>query len=79
MTQLLIKYGNIVLTATTIHRVRFFFSGLFHFRLAAFSTQVKGKVSSTLAKAASLRINLNIDGALQEHILTHHTRKHLVY
>jgi hypothetical protein len=37
-------------------------SGLFHFRRAAFSAQVKAKVGSTLAKAAALRINLNIDG-----------------
>jgi hypothetical protein len=36
--------------------------GLFHFRRAAFSAQVKAKVGSTLAKAAALRINLNIDG-----------------
>ena len=38
-------------------------SGLFHFRRAAFSSQLKTKVGSTLAKAAALRINLNIDGA----------------
>jgi hypothetical protein len=38
-------------------------SGLFHFRRAAFSAQLKAKVDSTLAKAAALRINLNIDGA----------------
>jgi hypothetical protein len=31
--------------------------GLFHFRRAAFSAQVKAKVGSTLAKAAPLRIN----------------------
>jgi hypothetical protein len=37
-------------------------SGLFHFRRAAFSSQLKAKVGSTLAKAAALRINLNIDG-----------------
>jgi hypothetical protein len=36
--------------------------GLFHFRRAAFSGQLKTKVGSTLAKAAALRINLNIDG-----------------
>jgi hypothetical protein len=56
---------------------------MFHFRRAAFSAHLKAKVGSTLAKAAALRINLNIDGpghlSLQEHILTHHTRKHLVY
>jgi hypothetical protein len=37
--------------------------GPFHFRRAAFSAQLKAKVGSTLAKAAALRINLNIDGA----------------
>jgi hypothetical protein len=35
----------------------------FHFRRAAFSAQIKAKVGSTLAKAAVLRINLNIDGS----------------
>ena len=38
-------------------------SGLFHFRRAAFSSQLKAKVGSTLAKAAALRVNLNIDDA----------------
>jgi hypothetical protein len=38
-------------------------SGTFHFRLAAFSAQLKAKVCSTLDKDAALRINLNIDGA----------------
>jgi hypothetical protein len=37
--------------------------GLFHFRRATFSVKLKAKVGSTLAKAAALRINLNIDGA----------------
>jgi hypothetical protein len=36
--------------------------GLFYFRRAAFSSQLKEKVGSTLAKAAALRVNLNIDG-----------------
>jgi hypothetical protein len=35
----------------------------FHFRRAAFSAQLKVKVGITLAKAAALRINLNIDGS----------------
>ena len=35
---------------------------MFHFHRAAFSDQLKVKVGSTLAKAAALRINLNIDG-----------------
>jgi hypothetical protein len=37
--------------------------GLFQIRRAAFSAQLKAKVGSTLAKAAALRVNLNIDGA----------------
>ena len=37
--------------------------GLFHFRRAAFLTNLKAKVGSTLTKAATLRITLNIDGA----------------
>ena len=36
--------------------------GMFHYRRAAFSAHLKAKVDSTLAKAAALRINLNIDG-----------------
>ena len=38
-------------------------SGLFHFRRAAISAQLRGKVGNILAKAAALRITLNIDGA----------------
>ena len=37
--------------------------GLFHFRRSAISSQLEAKVGSTLAKAAALRVNLNIDGA----------------
>ncbi len=37
--------------------------GMFHFRRAAFDQQLKSKVGLALAKAAALRINLNIDGA----------------
>jgi hypothetical protein len=36
--------------------------GLFHFLRSTFSAHLKAKVGSTLAKAADLRINLNIDG-----------------
>jgi hypothetical protein len=36
--------------------------GQFHFRLSDFTQQVKSKVDLTLAKAADLRINLNLDG-----------------
>ena len=38
-------------------------SGLFHYKRAAFSSQLKSKVGNILAKAAALRIPLNIDGA----------------
>ena len=40
-----------------------FTSGQCHFRRAAFSAQLKGKVGLTLVKTAALRINLNLDGA----------------
>jgi hypothetical protein len=103
MMQLLIKYGNIALTTTTIPRARYpsclllrvrlggcefirllflqahretdrsfaasgvqsaqFDRGFFHFRRAAFSSMLKSRVSNNLAKAADLRINLNLDGA----------------
>ncbi len=35
----------------------------FHFRRATFSQQLKSKVGLTIVKAATLRINLNLDGA----------------
>jgi hypothetical protein len=38
-------------------------SGFFHFRRPVFSSQLRAKVGSTLAKAAALRVNLNLDGA----------------
>ena len=38
-------------------------SGRFHFRRAAFLAQLKSRVVLTLAKAAALRITLNLDGA----------------
>ena len=37
--------------------------GLFHYRRAAFSPELRSKVGSTLAKAEALRVNLNVDGA----------------
>jgi len=37
--------------------------GFFHYRLAAFSSMLKFRVGNILAKAAALRINLNLDGA----------------
>jgi hypothetical protein len=39
------------------------YCGQFHYRRAAFSSQLKSKVVNILAKAAALRIILNIDGA----------------
>jgi len=36
---------------------------MYHYRRAAFSSQLKSTVGHILAKAAALRINLNIDGA----------------
>ena len=38
-------------------------SGQFHSRRAAFSSQLRSKIGNILAKAAALRITLNIDGA----------------
>ena len=38
-------------------------SGLFHLRRAAFFSQLQAKVGNILAKAAALRITVNIDGA----------------
>ncbi len=37
--------------------------GMFHYRHAAFSVQLKSKVDLALAKAASLRITINLDGS----------------
>jgi hypothetical protein len=73
MTELLIKYGNIVLTTTitlpTLETDRFFAAsgvqlaqtnrGMFHYLRSAFSVQLKNKVGLTLAKTAALRITLN--------------------
>jgi hypothetical protein len=36
--------------------------GFFHYRRAAFSSMLKSRVGNILAKAATLRINLNLDG-----------------
>jgi hypothetical protein len=38
-------------------------SGFFHFRRAAFSSMLKSKCGSILAKTSALRVNLNLDGA----------------
>jgi hypothetical protein len=37
--------------------------GLFHYHRAAFSSMFKSRIGNILAKAATLRINLNLDGA----------------
>jgi hypothetical protein len=37
--------------------------GFFHYHRAAFSSALKFRVGNILAKAAALRINLNLDGA----------------
>ncbi len=37
--------------------------GQFHFRRAAFASQIKSRVGLDLVKVSALRINLNIDGA----------------
>jgi hypothetical protein len=37
--------------------------GMFHYLRSAFSVQLKNKVGLTLAKAAALRITLNLDGS----------------
>jgi hypothetical protein len=37
--------------------------GFFHYHRAAFSSILKSRVGNILAKAAALRINLNLDGA----------------
>jgi hypothetical protein len=37
--------------------------GMFHFRRAAFSQQLKSKFDLALSKASALRITLNLDGA----------------
>ena len=37
--------------------------GVFHYRRSAFSSMLKSKVRLTLAKAAALRITLNLDGS----------------
>ena len=38
-------------------------SGQFHFKRVVFSSQLRDKVGNILAKAAALRITLNVDGA----------------
>ena len=49
--------------ASGVHLAQQTSGGFFHFRRAAFSSMLKSRVSLILAKAAALRINLNLDGA----------------
>ncbi len=47
-------------------------SGLFHFRLAPFSSQVKSRVGNILAKPVALQVNLKLDGTpITSRIHTH--------
>jgi hypothetical protein len=53
---------------------------MFRFRRAAFSQQFKSKVDLTLAKAAALRITLNLDGApitSKSHTHPSHSQPHV--
>ena len=45
--------------------------GFFHYRRAAYSAQLKSKCGNILAKAAALRINLNLDGPITSQSHTH--------
>jgi hypothetical protein len=49
-------------TASRVQSPESNMGALFHFRLAAFSSMLKSRVSSILAQAAALRINLNLNG-----------------
>ena len=49
--------------ASGVQPARHTSGGIFTFKRAAFLTQLKAKVGSSLAKAAAMRVNLNIDGA----------------
>ena len=49
--------------ASGVHPAQHNSGGLFTFKHVPFLSQFKGKVGSTLPKAASLCVNLNIDGA----------------
>ena len=42
--------------------------------ISAFLSQLKSKIGSSLAKAAAIRVNLNIDGAPITSRLSHHAR-----
>ena len=55
--------------------------GLFHFRRAVFTSQLKKKSTVPSPRLKRYVLTLTLTGclSLQEHILTHHTRKLLVY
>ena len=62
-------------------RLEQFNSDQFHYRRAAFSSQLKSKIGNIFSKDEGLRINLEISTdqlSRQDHTLTHHTRKPLV-
>ena len=55
-------------------------SGLYHYKRAAFSSQLRAKVGNILTKVAALRITLNVDDApVTSRSLTHLTHKLIVY
>jgi hypothetical protein len=49
--------------ASGVHHAQHTSGGIFTFKRAVFLSQLKAKVGSTLAKAADLSVNLNVDGA----------------
>ena len=57
------RESDLFFAASGVHLAQFTTSGQFHFKRAAFSSQLKSKVGNILAEAAALRITLNIDGA----------------
>jgi hypothetical protein len=63
-------------SASGVHLVQYS-SELFHFRLTVFSSQLKVKVDNTLAKPASLRVHLNLDGTpITSRTHTHPSHSH---
>jgi hypothetical protein len=50
-------------TVSGVHLAQTNPSGQFHFHHTAFTSMLKSRVGNILAKAAALRINLNLDGA----------------
>ena len=54
---------DLFFAASGVQPVQHTSGGIFTFKRAAFLTQLKAKVDSSLAKAAAMCVNLNIDGA----------------